>query len=84
MTAWAIDLGTTNTSVARWDKEAERPRLEELVNICRQPGGEDHLEAPRLIPSATHVLDNVGFWSRVGRWRFFAKRYFWGKTAIIG
>lgn len=85
MTGWAIDLGTTNTGVARWDGTANRPRLVELPDICRRPGGEDHLEAPRLIPSAVHIAPEPGFWTRLGsNWRFLAKRVFWGKLARIG
>jgi molecular chaperone DnaK (HSP70) len=84
MTKWAIDLGTTNTGVAHWDAAARRPRLLELENICRKPGGEDHLEAPRLVPSATHVLDELDFWARVGQWRMMRSRVFWGRLAYIG
>ena len=39
MCAWAIDLGTTNTGVARWDAQGDRPRLVELPDICRRAGG---------------------------------------------
>ena len=80
---WAIDLGTTNTSVARWDAEAERPRLVELNDICRAPGGEDHLEAPRLVPSAVHLVEPEGFKARLGAWRMFRKRL-WGRHGFIG
>jgi molecular chaperone DnaK (HSP70) len=81
---WAIDLGTTNTGVSRWDAEAHRPRLLELPDICRNPGGEDHLEAPRLVPSATHVIEERSFGARVAGWPFFAKRAFWGEWGFIG
>lgn len=80
---WAIDLGTTNTSVARWDAEAERPRLVELADICRAPGGEDHLEAPRLVPSAVHLVEAEGFKARLGRWRMF-RNFLWGRHGYIG
>ena len=65
---WALDLGTTNSGIAYWDTVSERPHLLELESICRKPGGDDPLEAPRLIPSATHILKSGGFWSRLGRW----------------
>jgi len=81
---WAMDLGTTNTAISRWDEASQRPRLLELSNICRQAGGDNHLEAPRLIPSATHVLDDISFWGRVANWPLFRKRVFWGQHAIIG
>lgn len=79
-----MDLGTTNTGVARWDEVGNRPSLLELPAICRQPGGEDHLEAPRLVPSATHAIEDDRFWAKVGRWGIFRKRYFWGRLAHIG
>ena len=84
MCAWAIDLGTTNTGVARWDAQGDRPRLVELPDICRRAGGDNHLEAPRLVPSATDLLDEAGFKSRFGRWRFMARRFFVGRWAWIG
>lgn len=84
MSAWAIDLGTTNTAVARWDPVAQRPRLVELPEICRHPGGEDHLEAPRLIPSATQLLPDRGLVDRLGDWPLLARRFFVGRLAEIG
>ncbi len=79
-----MDLGTTNTGVARWDADADRPRLVELPNICRKPGRVDPLEAPRLIPSAVHVELAQDLWGKLGRWPFFQKRTFWGRQAYIG
>lgn len=84
MSGWAIDLGTTNTGVACWDEVAGRPRLLELTDICRVPDGEDQFEAPRLVPSATHVLPGEDFWTKVGRWPVFTRNTFWGKQAEIG
>jgi molecular chaperone DnaK (HSP70) len=94
MTGWAIDLGTTNTGIARWDKAAERPRLLELATICRQPGGAvagpvatesptDHLEAPLLVPSAVHLVEPEGFLGNLGTWGLFRKRL-WGRHGLIG
>ncbi|MBI2372399.1 MAG: Hsp70 family protein [Deltaproteobacteria bacterium] len=82
--AWAIDLGTTNTAIARWDASAYRPRLVELPNVCRRPGGEDHLEAPRLIPSSTQIVDEPTLADRLGAWPPIAKRFFLGQQAVIG
>lgn len=81
---WAIDVGTTNTGVARWDEESGRPRLVELPAICRRPGGEDHLEAPMLVPSTTQVLEQLDFMSKIGRWPPIARRFLLGKQAHIG
>lgn len=84
VSGWAIDLGTTNTGLARWDADGDRARLLELPAICRRPGRVEPLEAPRLIPSATHMLPAGNLWCRLGRSRFFLKRTFWGKQAEIG
>ena len=84
MSGWAIDLGTTNTGVAIWDDIAGRPRLLELTDICRVPDGEDQLEAPRLVPSATHVLPGDDFWTKVGRWPMMSRNFFMGQQAHIG
>ena len=75
---WALDLGTTNTGLARWDADADRARLVELPAICRRPGRADPLEAPRMVPSATQMLRVDGFWGRVGRWPFFLRNTFVG------
>jgi len=83
-TGWAIDLGTTNTGIARWDPTSERPRMLQLDEICRAPDAEDPLEAPRLVPSATHMLGELDFWTRVGAWPLLSKRVFWGRRAWIG
>jgi len=79
-----MDLGTSNTALARWDPVADRPKLMELPNVCRIPGGGDPLEAPRLVPSATHMDMDDGFWGKLGRRPFFLKRVFWGRHAWIG
>ena len=84
MTSWAIDLGNTHTRVARWDETADRPKLLELPAICRRPGGEEPLEAPRLVPSATFIPDRIDWSTRFGRWPFVAKRWFYGCEAVIG
>jgi len=44
MSGWAVDLGTTNTGVARWDESLGRPQLVELPRICRKLDGDDPLE----------------------------------------
>jgi molecular chaperone DnaK (HSP70) len=82
--AWAIDLGTTNTGVARWDDGAGEPQLVELGAVCRRAGGEDPLEAARLVPSAVEVLPQPGFWGRLGRWAPLRRGFFIGTTALIG
>ena len=84
MTSWAIDLGTTNTGVAVWDERAGQPRLVELPGICRAPERDDPLEAPRLVPSAVHMLEEPAFLDRLGAWPPLRRRYFLGRSAWIG
>jgi molecular chaperone DnaK len=84
MTGWALDLGTTNSGVARWDEAAGQPQLVELPAVCRRPQGSDPLEAPRLVPSAVHMLEDPGLLDRLGAWRPIARRFFLGHTALIG
>jgi len=81
---WAIDLGTTNTVLARWDAGEERPRIVRLKDICRDPDGQDPLAAPGVVPSATHMVHETDVWTTLGRWGFFARRVFWGRHALIG
>lgn len=81
---WAIDFGSTNTGLARWMASEGRPRMVELPNVCRNPGGNDHLEAPTLVPSAVETFESLDLWSRAGMWRPIASRFFWGRHGFIG
>ncbi len=84
MTGWALDLGTTNSGVARWDEALGKPRLVELPEICRKLEATDPLEAPRLVPSAVHFLERLGMVDRLGSWPPLARRFFIGRRALIG
>ena len=42
------------------------------------------MEAPRLVPSATHCLLPDGLLDRLGRRGLFLKLFFWGHHALIG
>ncbi|HEX7182046.1 MAG TPA: Hsp70 family protein [Thermoanaerobaculia bacterium] len=84
MTGWALDLGTTNSGVAFWDESIGKPRLVELPAVCRKPEANDPLEAPRLVPSAVHFLENPGVLDRLGSWPPLARRFFIGRRALIG
>jgi molecular chaperone DnaK (HSP70) len=84
MHGWALDLGTTNSAFARWDEGAGQPQLVELPEVCRKPEGADALEAPRLVPSAVHLLENPGLFDRLGSWPPLARRFFLGRRALIG
>ncbi|MDD9938213.1 MAG: Hsp70 family protein [Myxococcales bacterium] len=82
--AWALDLGTTNTGLARWEDAEARPRLVELERICRLPGEQDYLHAPRLVPSATHILGEADLARRLHRLPFFRNSLTLGRYARIG
>jgi molecular chaperone DnaK (HSP70) len=83
MAGWALDLGTTNSGIARCD-ETGQPQLVELPAVCREPEREDPLEAPRMVPSAIHVLERPGLVDRLGGWPPLARRAFLGRRALIG
>lgn len=84
MANWALDLGTTNSGVACWDESQGKPRLIELPAVCRKLDAQDPLEAPRLVPSAVHFLENLGALDRLGNWPPLARRFFLGRRALIG
>ncbi|HEY7215248.1 MAG TPA: Hsp70 family protein [Thermoanaerobaculia bacterium] len=81
---WALDLGTTNSGVALWDESLGKPRLIELPAVCRKPEATDPLEAPRLVPSAVHFLEDLGLLDHLGSWPPLARRFFIGRRALIG
>jgi molecular chaperone DnaK (HSP70) len=84
MAGWALDLGTTNSGVARWDETLGRPFLVELPAICRKTETRDPLEAPRLVPSSVHFIEDLGWLDRLGSWPPLAKTVFIGRRAFIG
>ena len=81
---WALDLGTTNSLVARWDATSGRPRVARLPTICRKPDAEDPLEAPNAVPSAVHVTPVDGMMAQMGRRTWLRKRVFWGSWGLVG
>jgi molecular chaperone DnaK (HSP70) len=84
MSGWALDLGTTNSGIARWDDATGQPQLVELLTVCRSLERDDPLEAPRMVPSAVHLLENPGLLDRAGSWPPLARRMFLGRRALIG
>ncbi len=84
MHAWALDLGTTNSGIARWDDASGQASLVELPAVCRLPDAGDPLEAPRMVPSAVHLIDHPGLGDRLGAWGPIARHFFLGRTAFIG
>jgi molecular chaperone DnaK (HSP70) len=84
MRGWALDLGTTNSAIARWDEATGQPQLVELPDVCRDPERDDPLEAPRMVPTAVHLLENPGLLDRLGSWPPVERRVFLGRRALIG
>ena len=82
--SWAIDLGNSHTRIARWNTQRELPELVELPAICRVPGGNEPMAAPRLVPTATEVLESQDWRTRVGRWPLVRNVAFLGHRAYIG
>jgi molecular chaperone DnaK (HSP70) len=81
---WALDLGSTNSLLARWDPQEERPRLVELPSIGRGSGAPDASESARVIPSAVHALDEPIGAARVARWLHLPPSLLLGQEAVIG
>ncbi|MEO7793958.1 MAG: Hsp70 family protein [Thermoanaerobaculia bacterium] len=81
---WALDLGTTNSSVAFWDDTAGQPRLIELRDVCRHAEASDPMAAGRLVPSSVDFDDQPGLLDRVGCWPLVERHAFLGRTARIG
>lgn len=81
---WAIDLGTTNTSVARWHDAEGQPRVLELAAVCRNAGPRDPMDAGRLVPSAVDLDDRPGLVDRLGAWPVIERSAFLGRCAVIG
>ena len=81
---WALDLGTTNSAVARWDDSRARPSLVELAAVCRDPEHDDPLEAPRLVPTSVDLVERPGLLDRIGSWGFVSRHAFLGRRAHIG
>lgn len=84
MTGWALDLGTTNSALARWNDVTGQPRLVDLPAICRNPKADEPLEAPRLVPSAIDFLDRPGALGQLGAWPPLERFALLGRTAVIG
>lgn len=82
--SWSLDLGNSHSRLARWNAERALPELLELPEICRRPGGNEPLAAPRLVPTATEVVEDADWRTRVGRWPVVRSVAFLGRRAFIG
>ncbi len=84
MIGWALDLGTTNSCIARWDEPSGQPQIVDLPSVSRVPQGNDPLQAPRMVPSVVHFLERQTAVDRLGAWPPVSKRLFLGRRALIG
>ena len=78
---WALDLGTTNSLLARWDTAADKPALLEMPEITRRCTKNEIGDPSRAVPSALHVFDAPPFWARLGP---VSHGLLIGRTALIG
>lgn len=81
---WGLDLGTSNSGLARWNHQAERPEFVLLRDVCRNPQSEDPLEAPRLVASSSFLLEPNGIMAGNGLGAFIRKKTLWGEDTLIG
>lgn len=81
---WALDLGTTNSLLARWDRGADRPVVLELPGISRLASEPSAHDVSRAVPSAVQVLESPGLLARFGASPFLTQRLFLGRLARIG
>lgn len=65
---WALDLGTTNTLLARWERDANCPQVVELSALARRASRSDADTSARGVPSALHVLERPSLWPRLRGW----------------
>lgn len=83
MSWWALDLGTRNTALARWDADAGVPRLVRLPRLARD---EDPLGAgpEAVVPSAIEVAPQTGWPSVLARFPPFRDALTWGREGFVG
>ena len=81
---WALDLGTTNTLLARWDPVDDRPAIVALDTVCRTAAVGDPTGSGRAIPSAVQAIERPGWLARLTQSRAVARHATWGKLADIG
>jgi molecular chaperone DnaK (HSP70) len=86
MSYWAMDLGTTNTLIARWNGLLNQPEIIKVNDICRENpiNINSKLEFPSIIPSSVFVLPHNNLKTRIGMSPFFARHSFIGRQGLIG
>ena len=77
---WGLDLGTTNSVLARWHDVDGRPRLVAPAALRRDTAP----EAPIVVPSAVEVVDDVSLLDRLAAHRLLLSRATFGRLGWIG
>jgi len=52
----AVDFGTTNSVVARWNEETDSPEIIRLTDICRGTSSKKDIDDSYTIPSCVYLL----------------------------
>jgi len=84
MTAWGIDIGTSNSAVVRYNPRTGRPEGVQLDDLQAPVDPNRPAGATPLIPSAVAFLEPTGWQSRIAHWAWVQKHTLWGKQALIG
>jgi molecular chaperone DnaK (HSP70) len=82
---WGLDLGTTNSTLARWEEKRDRPGLVALPGVERPVDDPDRaVPPPGLIPSATQLIEAPGAWARFAASGPLSRQLLSGRVAHIG
>jgi molecular chaperone DnaK (HSP70) len=83
----AIDLGTTNTVVARWNDSIDGPEILHLPDISRKPEPGSDIDDSFTIPSACYLIHPKEWYTFPLRWLFGRSRKrtgaFIGNEAVV-
>jgi molecular chaperone DnaK len=82
MSQWAIDFGTTNSAVARWNNQDAVPEMIHIYDITRKPLPGQEIEVKYSIPTCLYLLEQQGLKRFFGR--FLEKIIFIGTQGLIG
>jgi molecular chaperone DnaK len=84
MSKWAIDIGTTNSAIARWNSQENIPEMVHLPGICREPVQEQEIEVRYSVPSCVYLLPHTGLLNKIGSWPLVQRHFFLGRQGLIG
>lgn len=84
MTPWAIDLGTTNTAIARWNARNQEPELLHLPQLSRAAAEGQSLDVRFSVPSSVWLLPGDDWKTRFGKLSWVESMTFLGQEGRIG